>query len=58
MRYTPEELENLRKLAHEAPMNTVHTSHKGNRSLGSHSMAWAQASRDYFKALEENEKGI
>lgn len=45
------ELERLREAAHEAPLNKIFTDHKGNRSLGTHSMAWARASREYGEAL-------
>jgi hypothetical protein len=42
----------LRELAHEAPMNQVATTHKGDKSLGTHSMAWASASRAWMAAQE------
>lgn len=46
------QLERLRRAAHEAPMNRIAQDHKGRRSLATHSMAWAAASRAYFAALE------
>ena len=50
------DIDELRRAAHEAPLNTVHQDHKGNRSLGTHSMAWAKASREYFAALDAMER--
>jgi len=50
------EVARLRKEAHDAPLNIVHQDHKGRRSLGSHSMAWASASRRYFEAKAELER--
>lgn len=41
-----------REMAHGAPLNKVFTDHKGRKSLGSHSTAWAEASRGYGKALD------
>jgi hypothetical protein len=52
------EVERLRKEAHDAPLNIVHQDHKGNRSLGSHSMAWAHSSRRYFEAKAKLERLI
>lgn len=46
-----ETIEELRRAAHEAPMNKVFTDHKGRRHLGTHSMAWASAAREYAKAV-------
>lgn len=44
------ECERLRAAAHDAPMNKVFKDHKGRMSLGSHSMAWADASRAWMEA--------
>ncbi len=49
-------VEALRKAAHEAPMNPVFQDHKGRRSLGEHSMAWASASRTWMAAKDAFEK--
>lgn len=46
-----EDLELLRKRAHEAPMNQVAQDHTGRRYLLTHSMSWAKASREYAEAL-------
>lgn len=46
------DIEAARRAAHDAPLNTVHTDHKGRRSLGTHSSAWWKASRRYFELLE------
>lgn len=48
-----EEVERLRTLAHEAPMNPVFETHLGHRHLGNHSMAWAYKSMEYVNALNE-----
>lgn len=47
-----QELEKLREAAHTAPMNPVFTDHKGRKTLGLHSMAWASASRAYCAAVD------
>ncbi len=52
------EIKRLRKLAHEAPMNKVHTDHKGNKSLGTHSMAWARASREWSEAVQSSRRRV
>jgi len=39
-----------RKAAHEAPLNKIFQNHTGHRFLGSHSMAWATASREWAEA--------
>lgn len=44
------ECERLRAIAHDAPMNKVFKTHKGRPFLGTHSMAWASASRAWMKA--------
>lgn len=43
----------LRKIAHEIPMNRVYETHTGHKFLGTHSMAWAKASRAYMGSLDE-----
>lgn len=48
------EQEQLRAAAHGAPMNRVFKDHKGRMSLGSHSMAWADASNKYMESLRVN----
>ena len=49
-------IDELREAMHNAPMNKVYTDHKGNRSLGTHSNAWAKASREYCEErLKKNE---
>lgn len=40
----------LREEMHSAPMNKVFQDHTGHRHLGSHSMAWAQKSREWCEA--------
>lgn len=47
---TPEE---LRTLAHEAPLAKVYEDHKGRRFIGVHTDAWWKASREYMKAMKE-----
>ena len=47
----PEPLRKLMEAAHGAPLNVVHTDHRGNKSLGSHSDAWARHGRAYGDAL-------
>ena len=46
-----EKLEALRKLAHEAPMNTLRTDHDGHKWIGTYSVVWADRSREYAAAL-------
>lgn len=46
----PDDLAGLRKAAHDAPLNKVFTDHKGRRHLGTHSMAWARAGREWCNA--------
>lgn len=41
------DVDELRRKAHEAPMNPVGKDHKGNRYLLNHSYAWAKTSRDW-----------
>lgn len=48
-----EEIEELRKLAHDAPMNKVFETHDGHRFLGTHSRAWADAADRYVSALSQ-----
>lgn len=52
---TLEELEDriaaARERAHTASMNQVGEDHRGRRSLLTHSMAWANASREYAELL-------
>jgi hypothetical protein len=55
-----ERCERLRHEMHEAPMNKMFKDHTGHRFLGSHSMAWAQKSREWAAARREfelSEKG-
>lgn len=47
--------EELRKIAHEIPMNRVYETHTGRKFLGTHSMAWARASREWMKSLKKDE---
>lgn len=42
--------------AQEAPMNKVFTDHKGQKFLGTHSMAWARASREWSEEKEKAQK--
>jgi hypothetical protein len=51
-----QDIEALRKAAHEAPMNKIHMDHKGRKSLATHDQSWAKASRAYFEALDAMEK--
>lgn len=51
-----EHLEELRRQAHEAPLNKVGMDHKGHRHLLTHSMAWATASRRWCEAMAAFEK--
>jgi hypothetical protein len=54
-KHTAGDLEKLRAAAHEAPMNKVFQDHDGHRFLGSHSMAWAKASREWMEACAKAE---
>jgi hypothetical protein len=47
------ECERLRKEMHEAPMNKVFQDHTGHRFLGTHSMAWADRSREWVEACKK-----
>ena len=38
-----QDIEALRKAAHEAPMNKIHMDHKGRKSLATHDQSWAKA---------------
>jgi len=52
-------LEKAKEAAQSAPMNKMYTDHKGHRFLGSHSTAWAVASRevsDITRALQSLEQ--
>jgi hypothetical protein len=40
------------KAMREAPLNKVFTDHHGNKSLGTHSTAWAKASREWMELRE------
>jgi len=41
------------KAMREAPMNKVFTDHKGRQFLGTHSNAWARASREWMELRQE-----
>ncbi len=45
------EIDQLRKLAHEAPMNVFHKDHDGHCWVELRSRAWADRSREYGAAL-------
>lgn len=47
------ECERLRTEMHEAPMNKVFQDHTGHRFLGTHSMAWANRSREWTEAVKD-----
>lgn len=50
------ECERLRELAHEAPMNKIYETHKGDKFLGTHSTAWAARSAEWMRAKNELEQ--
>ena len=52
---TPIECDRLLKLAHEAPMAKIYTTHTGHKFVGVHTQAWAKASRDWMKAMDKLE---
>lgn len=47
------EVERLRDAMHNAPMNKVFQDHTGHKFLGTHSMAWADRSREWGVAKNE-----
>lgn len=49
------ECERLRKLAHEAPLNTYREDHDGHRWVELHSNAWADRSREWSAACAKLE---
>lgn len=51
------EVQRLLDIAHSIPMNKVFETHLGKKFLGTHSMAWAKASREYMKAKDELNEG-
>lgn len=48
-----QQVEAAAKAMREAPFNKVFTDHRGNKSLGTHSNAWAKSSREWM-ALREH----
>lgn len=48
-----EQVEALAKKMRGAPLNKIFTDHKGRKSLGSHSTAWARFSKEWAEARHQ-----